>query len=91
VRVQLVELARGRFYRERSLAQLVADARAAGLPERQVAALAASVVPDQKAADARRLLRTLGRTPWRRPAKLSVPRTWALRQLGPVPARRRER
>lgn len=91
VRAKLVELARARFYRERTLAQLVADARAAGLPKRQVAALAAQPVPDQKAADARLLLRTLGRTPWRRPAKLSVPRTWALRQLGPVPARRRER
>jgi hypothetical protein len=91
VRAKLVELARGRFYRERTLAQLVADARAAGLPQRQVAALAAFPVPDRKAADARLLLRTLGRTPWRRPGKLNVPRTWALRQLGPVPARRRER
>ena len=91
VRAKLVELARRRFYRERSLAQLVADAGAEDMPKRQVAALAAQLVPDQKAADARLLLRTLGRTPWRRPANLTVPRTWALRQLGPVPARRRER
>lgn len=91
VRTKLVELARARFYRDRSWAQLVADAGRAGLPNRQVAVLAAHTAADQKAADARLLLRTLGRTPWRRPAKLNVPRTWALRQLGPVPARRRER
>lgn len=91
VREQLVALARRRFYRERTAPGLLADARAAGLPARQIAMLAAQAVPDQKAADARLLLRTLGRTPWRRAAKLSVPRTWALRQLGPLPARRRER
>ena len=91
VRAKLVVLAQRRFYRERSLGQLVADARDAGLPRRQIDALAARPVPDRKAADARLLLRTLGRTPWRRPPKLSVPRTWALRQLGPLPARRRER
>lgn len=91
VRARLVVLAQRRFYRERTLAQLVADATADGLPRRAIAALAARPVWDQKAADARRLLRTLARTPVGRPAKLSVPRTWALRQLGSVPAPRRER
>jgi len=79
-RTQLIELARGRFYRERSWDQLIADARAAGLPAKELAALAAWPKPDRKAADARLLLRRLA-TPPRRPPKLRVPRTWALRQL----------
>jgi len=75
---QLVELARRRFYRERSWAQLVADGRAAGLA---VDALEAWPKPDRKAADARLLLRRLRASRPTRPAPLRVPRTWALRQL----------
>jgi hypothetical protein len=86
-RAQLVELARARFYRERSWDALIADARAAGLPRRQLDGLAAWPKPDRKAADARLLLRRLaappvtGRTPGRHNPELRVPRTWALRQL----------
>jgi hypothetical protein len=89
VRARLVELAQARFYRERSWAQLDTDARRAGLPARQLDVLAAWPKPDRKAADARLLLRTLVRTPRRAPPLLAVPRTWALRQLGDIPARRR--
>jgi hypothetical protein len=81
----LVELARARFYRERTWAQLIADGRDAKLPARELAALAAWPKPDRKAADARLLLRRLARDPIRsrrpRPPKLRVPRTWALRQI----------
>ena len=91
VRTALVELARTRFYRERSWAQLVADGEAAGLPKRQLAALAAWPKPDRKAADARLLLTTLARTPRQKPPRIQVPRTWALRQLGSVPVLRRDR
>ena len=80
----LVELARSRFYRERSWTQLVIDGAAAGLPRRQLDALAvwqARVRPDRKAADARMLLRKLATLPPRRPRAISVPRTWALGQL----------
>jgi hypothetical protein len=77
----LIELARRPFYRERSWARLLGDGRAAGLPARQLAALAAWPKPDRKAEDARLLLRTLARTPVRRPRAPRVPRTWALRQL----------
>jgi hypothetical protein len=77
----LVELARARFYRERSWPQLVADGTAAKLPARELAALAAWPKPDRKADDARLLLRRLARDPIHRPAKLRVPRTWAFRQL----------
>ena len=80
-RDRLVELARARFYRERSWPQLVADGRAAKLPARELDRLAAWPKPDRKAADARLLLRTLARDPIVRPAALRVPRTWALRQL----------
>ncbi len=84
-RAALVELARARFYRERSWERLLDDARAAKLPARQLAALAAWPKPDRKAADARQLLRTLARTPARRPPtggpRIRVPRTWALAQL----------
>jgi len=79
-RKQLVELARARFYRERSWAQLVTDARDV-VPANQLAALAAWPKPDRKADDARLLLKRLARDPIVRPAKLRVPRTWALRQL----------
>ena len=58
-RAALVELARRRFYRERSWQTLIADARAAGLPGRQLNALAGWPKPDLKAADARLLLRRL--------------------------------
>jgi hypothetical protein len=81
---KLVELARARFYRERSWTQLVIDGAAAGLPHRQLDALAvwqARVRPDRKAADARMLLRKLARLAPRRPRAISVPRTWALGQL----------
>src|SRR5438067_1048822 len=61
--------------------QLIADGRAAGLPARELAALAAWPKPDRKAADARLLLRTLATTRPKPPPALRVPRTWALRQL----------
>jgi hypothetical protein len=74
----LVELARRRFYRDRTWDQLFADARDAGF---DIAAFAGWPRPDRKAEDARLLLRRLAseRAPRRRP--LRVPRTWALRQL----------
>lgn len=75
---RLVELARARFYRDRSWAQLVADGRAEGLA---LDALAAWPKPDRKAADARLLLRRLAKDRGRRPKPLTVPRTWAFRQL----------
>ena len=81
VRAALVELARSRFYRERTWDQLVADGRAADLPARQLTAFAAWPKPDRKAADARLLLRRLASTRPRRPPAIKVPRTWALRQL----------
>ena len=80
-RARLVELARTRFYRERSWATLIEDARAAGLPKRQLDAFAAWPKPDRKAADARLLLARLARDRGAKPPKLRVPRTWALRQL----------
>jgi hypothetical protein len=80
-RAALVALAGARFYRERSWAQLDADARAAGLPRRQLDALAAWPKPDRKAADARLLLARLARDRGHRPPAIHVPRTWALRQL----------
>ena len=82
-RVRLVELARARFYRERTWQQLDADARRAGLPRRELDALLVWPKPDRKAADARLLLRRLGAAPVaaRRRAAVRVPRTWALRQL----------
>lgn len=79
-RARLVELARARFYRDRSWAQLITDARAARLPARQLDALAAWPKPDRKAADARMLLRALAKD-HARPAKIRVPRTWAIKQL----------
>jgi len=81
-RTQLVDLARAPFYRERSWDRLIADARAAGLPAKQLAALATWPKPDRKADDARLLLRRLAADRGRRPKPLRVPRTWALRQLG---------
>jgi hypothetical protein len=80
-RLRLVELARARFYRERSWPTLLADARAAGLPKRQLDALATWPKPDRKAADARLLLSRLARDRGTKPPRLRVPRTWALRQL----------
>jgi hypothetical protein len=78
---RLVELARARFYRERSWSRLVGDARAAGLPTAKLEAWLRTSPPDQKATDARALLARLTRdSHFRRPA-LRVPRTWALRQL----------
>ncbi|HEY5927222.1 MAG TPA: TfuA-like protein [Kofleriaceae bacterium] len=75
---QLVELARARFYRERSWAQLLTDARAAGLA---VEPLATRAKPDRKAEDARLLLRRLRTDRTAKPPRIRVPRTWALRQL----------
>lgn len=79
-RARLIELARARFYRERSWDALIRDARDAGLPRRAIDGLAGWPKPDRKAADARLLLRRLGRPPPPVGA-LRVPRTWALRQL----------
>jgi hypothetical protein len=90
-RAALVGLARERFYRERSWPRLIDDARAAGLPRRQIDGLAAWPKPDRKAADARLLLRRLAAPSEAARAgapdglaggaALRVPRTWALRQL----------
>ena len=80
-RDRLIELARARFYRERSWAQLVADGTDVGLPRRQLEALARWPKPDRKAADATLLLARLARMRPRSPKPLRVPRTWALRQL----------
>ncbi|MEJ7602534.1 MAG: TfuA domain-containing protein [Kofleriaceae bacterium] len=81
----LVELARVRFYRERTWAQLLEDARVAGLPRRQIETVAGwrRTHPrhSRKADDARLLLRRLATTPPTRPRKIAVPRTWALRRL----------
>jgi hypothetical protein len=77
-RVALVELARRRFYRERTWAELFADAQAAGL---DVTALVGWPKPDRKADDARLLLRRLKVERTVRPRPIHVPRTWALRQL----------
>jgi hypothetical protein len=63
VRARLVDLARARFYRERSWEALIRDARTAGLPRRAIDALAAWPKPDRKAADARLLLRRLAAAP----------------------------
>lgn len=74
----LVALAKARFYRDRSWAQLLADARAHRLA---ADALAAWPKPDRKAEDARLLLKRLRSERTARPQGLRVPRTWALRQL----------
>jgi hypothetical protein len=79
-RATLVELARARFYRERSWSQLIADARGA-IARTQLEALAAWPKPDRKADDARQLLRTLARGKHVAPKTIRVPRTWALKQL----------
>jgi hypothetical protein len=76
----LVALAKRTFYRDRTWETLIAAGRAAGLPRRQLDALAAAVArrrPDVKAADARALLRRLARE--RRPAgppRVVLARTW---------------
>jgi hypothetical protein len=81
----LIALAAARFYRERSWAQLIADGREAGLPRRQLDALAAwrAAHPEhsRKAADARLLLRRIASARLRPRRRIVVPRTWALRQL----------
>jgi hypothetical protein len=73
-RARLVELARGRHYRDRTWARLEADARAEGIAAR---------IPrvDVKAADARALIAALRKSRTAKPPRISVPRTWALRQL----------
>lgn len=75
---RLVEVAARRFFRERTWAQLLADAAEARI---SVGALEAWPKPDRKALDARLLLRRLRAERVRRPARIAVPRTWALRQL----------
>ncbi len=80
-RARLVELARARFYRERSWQQLISDARAAGIARRTLTALAAWTKPDRKAADARQLLQKLSRTRPVRVQRLQTPRTWAFERL----------
>lgn len=75
---RLVELARVRFYRERTWAQLFDDARAAAL---DVEPLETWPKPDRKAMDARLLVRRLRTDRSARRARIRVPRTWALRQL----------
>jgi hypothetical protein len=67
----LLALARSRFYRERSWAELAKHAPA----------LASWPKPDRKADDARLLLRRLRALQPRPQRGLRVPRTWALRQL----------
>ena len=74
----LVGLAATRFFRERTWAQLFADARAARI---SIGELEAWPKPDRKALDARLLLRRLRVDRVRRPRRIRVPRTWALRQL----------
>jgi hypothetical protein len=80
-RAVLLERARATFYRERTWERLIAEGRALGLPGRQLDALARWPKPDRKAADARLLVRRLAATRRRRPPRIAVPRTWALRQL----------
>ncbi len=84
-RSALIELARARFYRERTWATLIADARAAGLPG--LDKLAGWAKPDRKAADARLLLRRLARAKPARPAKIRTPRTWAFGRLVEIAGR----
>lgn len=70
------------FYRERDLAAVLDAARAAGVGARALARLARAWrggVPDQKAADARALLRRLARAPLPVPPRQRCERTWALR------------
>jgi hypothetical protein len=83
-RDRLVELARGRFYRDRSWAATIEAGAEVGISARQLAALTRwheHARPDRKAADARQLLRRLAASKPRTPRAISVPRTWALRQL----------
>lgn len=89
-RATLLELARARFYRERTWTTLLADARAAGLPARQLARLVAFPKPDRKAADARLLLRRLARTAPRTPRAIRTPRTWAFGRLLEIAGDRRD-
>ncbi len=86
-RRRLVELARGRFYRERTWENLVADAKAARVPAASIAKVASlgkatSSFAGTKASDARLLLDAMRRArKSSKPRKLVVPRTWALAQL----------
>lgn len=80
-RTRLVELARARFYRERTWAGLVEDARAAGMSKRVLGVLARHRPVDVKGADARALLRRIARSKIRRVRGVTVPRTWAFQQL----------
>ncbi|HEY4178649.1 MAG TPA: TfuA-like protein [Kofleriaceae bacterium] len=82
-RERLVDTSRKHFYRDRTWEQLVEDGRA-WLATKKANALAAWIGtgrPSRKAADARLLLRTLAKTPAKRPPTVRVPRTWAIKQL----------
>ena len=79
---QLIELARGWFYRERTWARLLAEAPVARRELRHLETwLATTPPPDRKAEDARILLGLLSSSRTRSRVALRVPRTWALRQL----------
>ena len=80
-RDHLVDLARARFYRDRSWVQMIADGRAARLPASQLDALARWPKPDAKARDARLVIALVARDREARQPRFRVPRTWALRQL----------
>ncbi|MFN0248037.1 MAG: TfuA-like protein [Kofleriaceae bacterium] len=96
-RTELIELARARFYRDRTFESLIADATA--VTRRSAAAhrfgdktierlASASSFANAKATDARLLLVTMARTAPSPPAPIAVPRTWALAQLRDVMSRR---
>jgi hypothetical protein len=86
---RVLALARRQFYRDRAWDTVLAAGQLAGLPPKQLRALAAFVArvkPDRKAADARLLLRRLARSR-PRPPKLREPmaRTWFWQQLIELP------
>jgi len=82
---RVLAAARTIFYRDRRWDAILAAARAARVPARPLAALAAFVArtrPDLKAADARLLLRRLARTPPRPPRTVEpMARTWFWHRL----------
>jgi hypothetical protein len=82
---RLCALGKATFYRDRGWDNLLAAGHAAGLPRRQLDALAAFVArarPDRKAADARALLRRLAGTRPRPPrGRVDVARTWFWHRL----------
>jgi hypothetical protein len=80
-RVTLVELARARFYRERTWENLLADAAAAGVPNKTMDKAVYKFSANAKAHDARLLLGEMKRAQPMKTKKITVPRTWALAQL----------